>query len=341
MGIVGISVIYSISFAVVTYSFPSVLSMFLAFPKNTTMSLVNYLTSAIEGAIAALIIGCLKRRFPLKSPGGEKLLSELFSFNIFTGIPTFVTTATLDLLVGALVEHLSHLLSSQEHHLVRKSPEGISSSESIGPLVQNLQVDRKKEELETSSPPAARHHSVDLGTSKKSRNLVPAGVIIDVLVGTVVGWFAGGMGPATLLFGNDPTHVPGIVVTLLASGGATGTGAGSFGWVPAGSGAGSFSWVVALVLFLGLVLVIRGMVIGAITGLTFGLVVGGIHNATREGLFSSIAYLLEEKDLKKRKGKTLWEAMREGAIEGAIVGGMVGLLQGIATAVAFHNKFHH
>jgi hypothetical protein len=158
-------------------------------------------------------------------------------------------------------------------------------------------------------------------------------LILQVLVGAVVGWWAGIAGSAgfTSLFGDYSTHAHDIVGAIVASGGPGGIG----------SGGGVYSPIFFLILLIVIIFVVQGMIVGALSGLTFGMLVGAISNAIRGGGVSSMLCLVEERGTSMTKGELISKATKKGVIEGAIVGGIVGLIQGIITAVAFRDKLHH
>ncbi len=106
-GCAAIFLVLSIITAITSLTYPAIINAFIAFSVNNTINLNTCLILLIEGALAGLFIGYIKKIFKLKSKFGESFLSELFSFSAFKRDPTFASILILDLLVGATVGWLA------------------------------------------------------------------------------------------------------------------------------------------------------------------------------------------------------------------------------------------
>ena len=156
-------------------------------------------------------------------------------------------------------------------------------------------------------------------------NLVSV-ILLNMLVGFGVGWVQGVAGTSGLIQAIFSTgsifNNSSIIGALISGGGAGGAGTGN-----------PFSFV----LFILIIFIVQGMIIGATTGLTVGALFGAISGAIKTGsteLILSTLYGTGVENEHIGKGKRIARSTIKGVINGAIAGGIVGLIQGIITLIA-------
>jgi hypothetical protein len=166
----------------------------------------------------------------------------------------------------------------------------------------------------------------ELVVLQKRDAAVVLSIMLNLLVGAVVGWIAGAGGTHGLLqtiFMNRAIDPGSIIGGLIAGGGAGGVGGGN---------------TLLLFLFIVLIFVVQGIIVGAGAGLTFGMLSGAVTGAIKGGTFESV-FSLTGKEEKVSRARVFGKSALKGVVEGALVGGIVGFIQGIITAiVAVRNK---
>ncbi len=108
MGIVGVGVaIVTVIFlaltvytALVSLTWPALLR---ALTAPSSLSISTIITLVVEGCLAGIVIGSLKRVFGLRSKFGEMTLSKAMSFRVLTQDATFIPNLILSLIVAAIV----------------------------------------------------------------------------------------------------------------------------------------------------------------------------------------------------------------------------------------------
>jgi len=157
-------------------------------------------------------------------------------------------------------------------------------------------------------------------------------MILSLLVGGTVGWIAGASGTiglTTFLYTDSHSIIHNIletsqpIVAIVMHGGAGGAGS-----------SGGFFWVVLIIL----IFVFQGIIVGAASGLTFGVLMGSLNGAIKGGALKYVCSLIVVSDKPETKREITWRSSKKGFIEGAIVGGIVGLIQGLLTSIAFYDK---
>jgi hypothetical protein len=333
--------------AITSLTFPSLIRAFIDFPVDNTIKLNMCITLAIEGALAALFLGYLKKVFRFKSELWETVLSELFSFSAFKGKPTVISTLILDLMVGAVVGWVAGASGSVgwftlffgDYHTYVNGV--VSTAQPIGAIIASGGLG--------GGGPGGGLGGLFGGIAFLIALIILIFIIMGIVVGAASG-FTFSLLKAGVIYNASLTGAIYNAIREWALASVKSVIENDYIDIQRKNKlkvSMVMKWILSIIIWFLFIILLASLVYALGLGGILIIIVGLpsfsfiVLKTLGKGLISCIKGLMKCLSI-------VWEGLmisiaagEKGLIEGAIVGGFVGLIQGVAATVAFHDKIYH